>query len=390
MSCLEGPLVVYCPPVRNLAYICTLLAVVLAVPPALAYPPPNIRVLVFQGRRVTVDGLGHTTELAQGSDPRAGRRSAGKSAMITADSKGLVFKGEAIGTRAMFTNRPQRYGMDRRTFRGKLEVIWKGSGKLIVVDHLPLEDYLVGLIGSEMYASWPGEAFKAQAVAARTYALYHTDSSKGAGGRDYDVQSTVLSQVYEGAHKEADRTKRAVDATRGEVLMRGGAIFPAYYHSCCGGMTEHAHNVWDGEEGPPQIVDNYCSSSPKMRWRASIPVVSFGNTLRQRGMEIGEIRSIQARPEMDSPRVENLIVEHDGGIEVIKAAELRGIFGYSKIRSTWFDVEIKGGNVVFDGQGYGHGVGMCQWGAKAMADGDAGYRDILKFYYSDAELRKAY
>lgn len=372
---------------KRLTTTTTLIAAAIWAHAALAAPPPKVRVMVHEGPSVAPSGLGATMKLTTGDEFRGRHRNIGKLALITAGDSGLLFRGEPLGRRASVRSGTSRYAIDEREFRGELELVWKSKSKLIVVNHLPLEDYLVGLIGSEMYPSWPVEAFKAQAVAARTYALHHADRS---GANDYDVTSTVLSQVYEGAHKEVFLARKAVEATRGLVLTRKGAVFPSYYHSCCGGLTEHAHNVWEGELGPPQVVDNYCEASPKRSWTERMSLTSFGNALRAAGIEVGEISDVHTRPEMDSPRVENVFVEHSGGIEVIRAAELRAILGYSKIKSTWFELENKGGQLRFKGHGYGHGVGMCQWGAKGMADRGMGYRDILKFYYADAEIRQAY
>jgi stage II sporulation protein D len=113
-------------------------------------------------------------------------------------------------------------------------------------------------------------------------------------------------------------------------------------------------------------------------------------TLERNGIAIEGVGSVSIRSEMDSPRVDQLIVEHAGGVEAIKATDLRSMFGFARIKSTWFDAKLARGSVVFDGRGYGHGVGMCQWGAKGMADQGASYEQILKFYYADAQIMKSY
>ncbi|MBN1282242.1 MAG: SpoIID/LytB domain-containing protein [Proteobacteria bacterium] len=373
---------------RKIASIALAAAMIFMSQASQALPPPGIRVLILESQRIEVKGVGTPLALSSGDAHMAKPGPARQSAIMTAGPRGLIFEGTEIGTAASLKNRTERYEIDGKIFRGEIRVIWKSAGVLIAVNHLPLEEYLVGLVGSEMYPGWPIEAYKAQAVAARTYALHHAD--KAAKARDYDVTATVLSQVYEGVGREAESARQAVDATRGMVLMRGGAVFPSYYHSCCGGLTEHAHNVWDGAWGPPQVEDRFCERSPKRSWSEKIPLTEFRQKLEKNGIRVGTLQGVSIRPEMDSPRVDQMIVEHDGGIDAIRATDIRSMFGYSRIRSTWFDVKLEGNAISFVGRGYGHGVGMCQWGAKGMADQGSAYEQILRFYYADAEIRRAY
>ncbi|MFH1829403.1 MAG: SpoIID/LytB domain-containing protein [Pseudomonadota bacterium] len=358
---------------------------------ASALPPPEVRVLVTSDKSVLIDGYSEKINvLPQGKRPDESFASKG-TVRISAGNTGLIMNSIPVGTTAMITNTSRRYRIGDRSFRGSIEAIWKSSDNILIVNHLPIEDYLVGLIGSEVYPTWPMDALKAQAIAARTYALHHADAKKQAAARgDYDVTATVLSQVYEGTHKEDFRAYAACKETEGMALLRNGSIFPAYYHSCCGGITEHAKNVWPGEDGPPQIVDKYCKDSPKMIWNWQIATSRFVEELKKQGIQIGNVLAISTELESDSPRAKMLLMVDEEGMKKIKATELRRIFGFSNIKSTWFDVDIKGSHIVFTGRGYGHGAGMCQWGAKGMADEGFTYEQILKFYYPDAELTRVY
>jgi stage II sporulation protein D len=235
------------------------------------------------------------------------------------------------------------------------------------------------------------EALKAQAVTARTYALHHSRISRDSvAGKDYDVTSTVHSQVYEGAHKEGFRAREACKQTQGLALLRHGAIFPSYYHSCCGGITEHAHNVWSGASGPPQIKDRFCSRSSKLSWKLRVSARELAEKLSAAGYAVGRITGVHAAVEDDSPRNRAIVLAEESGTQEVPATELRRLLGYSELKSTWFDVTMKGDEIVFTGRGYGHGVGMCQWGAKGMADEGHTYREILKHYYPDAEIARMY
>lgn len=355
-----------------------------------AGPPPDIRVLIVDGGpSITIEGQGSILRTTSSSGRE--RESAGARERLIAGEKGLVMRGADRGGGITFENKTRRYRIGERSFKGTIATVWKEKGGLLVINKLPLEDYLVGLINSEISSSWHAEAIKAQAVAARTYALYQIDAARRAiTPRPYDITSTTLDQVYDGAHNEDVKSQRAVMSTRGEVLLRGGAIFSAYYHSCCAGLTEHAHNVWPGEQGPPVVKDRYCEGSPKLIWEWNIGMPEFVAAMDRSGVQIGLLQSIATTQLPDSPRADMVILEDGDGMKMIRATELRKIFGYQNIKSTWFDVAIRGNKIKFTGRGYGHGVGLCQWGAKGMAEEGIGYRDILKFYYPDANVATLY
>ncbi|MFA4875366.1 MAG: SpoIID/LytB domain-containing protein [bacterium] len=375
------------------AYIWALLAAVALLAPgarAFGLPPPEVRVLVEEGPRVVIDGMGQSLRIRLGEGKNASEFSAGTSAAVATSGDGLSIGGQQAGKEAVIQNSNRLYRIGSRTYRGTITAIWQTPSRIILVNNVPVEEYLVGLIGSEISPAWPIEAIKAQAVAARTYALNQTEASRRGSARPYDVTSTVLSQVYDGAHKEDERSRSGVVSTRGQILTRGGALFAAYFHSCCGGLTEHAHNVWPGEEGPPTVEDRFCERSPKRLWSFQMDAARFVAKLKAAGLSVGEILGLSTESESDSPRVENLLMQDREGNKSVAATELRRIFGYSEIKSTWFDAKLDSGQITLVGRGYGHGVGMCQWGAKGMADEGAKYGEILKFYYPDAELYTAY
>ena len=132
--------------------------------------------------------------------------------------------------------------IDKRRFRGIVYIIRTEKLKLLVVNHLDIEKYLYGVLYHEVPYRWPMEALKAQAIAARTFALYRIENMRD---RDYDVTSDIYAQVYGGRLSERRRTRKAVDLTRDKVLTYKGRIIPAYYHSMCAGHTENAKNVFN-------------------------------------------------------------------------------------------------------------------------------------------------
>ena len=359
--------------------------------PLRAAGPPEVRVLVMSGSRITIEGGGERIGVLPTGDKPSAEMVVGTSATILAGKEGLLIDRMPAGKAAVLRTVSQLYSIGERHFRGKIEIIWKTPENIIVVNHVPLEKYLAGLLGSEMYPNWPIEALKAQAIAARTYAMHHSRASRNYNSlKDYDVTSTVLSQVYEGAHKEGFRAHKACSETAGMALLRNGGIFPTYYHSCCGGRTEHAHNVWPGETGPPQITDRFCMRSPNRNWKLMLTSAEIAERLKRGGFNLGKISDISTELEDDSPRNRILLLTDEEGPKEIEATEFRRLIGYGNFKSTWFEVGKQGNYFVFTGQGYGHGVGMCQWGAKGMADEGFTHEEILKHYYPDAELARMY
>ncbi len=270
-----------------------------------------------------------------------------------------------------------------RLYGDKLKILPGPNGDIWVINILPLERYLAGLINSEVSSQWTIEALKAQVVAARTYAFFQRSHRRG---ELYDVDSGVNDQVYGGVAREDARSRRAVRETSGElILYQGNAIF-AVYSSCCGGKTERGDNMWEGPFPYLQSMEcNYCLDSPHFLWNHSLDGERMGMALnggpssaRVLGLEIGE-RSV-------SRRVLKLILETERNRREVSGKDFRRLLGYDQLRSTNFILAEKDGIFQFSGLGWGHGVGLCQWGAKGMAEAGMDYRTILRHYYQDVEI----
>lgn len=263
--------------------------------------------------------------------------------------------------------------------RGQIEIRKSGSG-LIAINVVGLEDYLAAVLGSEMPASFPQEALKAQAVAARTYALRRKID---AWGKPYHLGNTVLHQVYGGARAEDVRTREAVRATNGEVLTFRMEPIEAYFHSACGGRTESGQEALGRDLPYLKPVECVCQDGLHSDWIHKLrPSDLTGLASGVKGMKVLE-RTATGR----ARRVE---LAAAGGSRALSAVELRRLIGYDKIKSLTFDSESSRGAVTLRGHGYGHGAGMCQWGARGYAERGWDYRRILSHYYSGAELRKMY
>lgn len=277
--------------------------------------------------------------------------------------------------------------INEKAFAGKIEV-QRSNNTITVLNSLPVEEYLVGLIPGEIPSNWPREAIKAQVVAARTYALFRQTQRKA---NSYDLEADMMDQVYLGSQgaKKDTALKPLIEATAGEVLWFLG-YYPAYFHSCCGGQTELPKNVWGKKEDAKSVIDPFCEKGPYRNWELRLSSSQLLAILKNHGLEGSRLKKMEVERLDSSPRNAMLTIETDTMSLFLKATDLRRILGYDKLMSTWFELESKPNEIVFKGKGYGHGVGFCQWGAKQMAEAGADYKTILQFYYPKAVLRKAY
>lgn len=256
------------------------------------------------------------------------------------------------------------------------------------VHEISMEKYVAGVLEKEVSANWPIEALKAQAIASRTYALYRKNHPRA---HHFDVRADTSDQVFEKRSLHSASIARAVRETEGEVLVYNGEVFEAFFHSCCGGMSERADRVWLLEVPPPLLSvhgDAYCSLCPQYRWDYEIPRQEMAALLSRNGHSVpfGNNWDLQIASRNDSGRVSEISLPSHGGPKKIRGTTFREILGYRYLKSTLFDIQIDGNRFIFSGKGAGHGVGLCQWGAKGMAEEGKTYREILEFYYPGATL----
>ena len=325
---------------------------------------------------------------------------------------------------------PRGIWLGQRRYRGVLRVSARG-GRLRVVNAVGIETYLSSVVGSEMPHQWPLAALQAQAVAARTYAL--KQRSRGGG---WDLKATVASQVYRGVESETPSTREAVSSTRSLVLVHGGRLIDAVFHSSSGGVTEASGMVWRLQHPYLVSVQDHDQHSPVHRWEEWFDP----DGLRRRLPETGGLKQVQVLSRSMSGRVRQARLQGPRGTLVLSGAELRKRLG---LKSTLVDFEmVTGARPTFRnpepviaraqvtgegtgsridritasvsgvtqprrsrmslvapppalstglqlrvrGQGYGHGVGMSQWGAHGLAQQGADFRTILQHYYRGASV----
>ena len=297
----------------------------------------------------------------------------------------VVAEGKAVRVGALRIARPvgvEALGgvwVNGRRYPGTLSLIPRGGDKLDVLNLVELEAYVERSAASEVMASWPAEALKAQAIIARTYALFERQRR---AREPYDLESSVLSQRY--AVDEVPASVRdAVRETRGAFLSHAGAPILAAFHSSSGGRTASSEEVWGQDLPYLRPVRSPDEAAPDYFWRYEIRTSDLRAALAEADFDIGEDIEVRVLRRSASGRVTKLAL----GRKQISGSMLRQVLGGRAIRSTRFEVEFEGEWVRFMGSGAGHGVGLCQWGARELAAQGRSVREILEHYYPGTRLR---
>lgn len=266
---------------------------------------------------------------------------------------------------------------------GSLDITVR-NGHLLVVNVVDLEDYVAGVVSSEVNPGWHEELLRTQAVAARTYVLHKKLANTA---QPFDVYASVQDQVYTGRQNVNRAVLDAVHRTRGQVLTYEGRPIFAVYSSTTAGPTEDAVNVWAKDLPYLKGVDcPFDQKSPWYEWQATIPFDTVETRLKDAGYPIGWLATLTPYGMTKAGRVKDVRILHSRGALILTGQEFRRILGYAEVRSTRFSIERIDRHVVFAGQGAGHGVGLCQWGAKEMAELGYPYQSILRYYYPGTEI----
>ena len=343
--------------------------------------PETIRVALFKGvETLRIDGTGVLFTDASGLPLRLGMP-----LELKRTRDGISLNGRIVS--GLIASAPVRVSVNGKGYRGLLEVTASERG-LLVVNELPREEYLIGLINCEISSAWPMEAVKAQAVIARSYAIYQKQARRGA---PYQLESSVMDQVYEGCDVEDSRAARGVQETAGEVLSFEGKVIQAFYHSNCAGHTESAERVWGQSVAYLRGVPcQYCQQANPLKWEQTIPLKKVEASLRAAGYQVAGLRELKVQGRNDSGRVQDVAVFSAKGRVLVPGVAFRKALGYGVVKSTNFELRASGEDCIVTGTGSGHGVGLCQWGAKQRAGDGFSYREILSYYYPGVTLTKGY
>jgi stage II sporulation protein D len=271
----------------------------------------------------------------------------------------------------------QTFEFNGTAYRGTFQRLDDGQ----IVNVVDLEAYLYSVIPLEMPPSWPPAALQTQTICARTYVLQRSDPR-----RAYDLVPSELNQVYHGTSSETPAGTAAVDATAGRVLSYGGNFAQIAYSSCCGGHTESSSDAWGNVPIPylQGVVCTSCSASPHYRWTTTLSFDAVAQALSATLAPFGRLTDVQLQDRDSSGRARSFELVGDRGSTSVSGSVFRRDVG-SRVLPSLLLTDVRrapdGASVQLDGGGLGHGVGLCQWGARGMALAGSQAPDILAFYF---------
>ncbi len=303
-----------------------------------------------------------------------------KIVLFRGSKKKVHFDIKNIHSDIVVTSNNQLVEVDGKSYRGAIELLKRGN-LLFIINSVPLEKYLFSVVPSEIPANWHMDALKAQAIAARTYAFYHLNKKRNKS--IYDLDATTKFQVYKGSSIENNRTNQAVLETAGEILTYKGRAILAYFHSTCGGRTIDDKYVWKEHDliYLKGVHSNFCKNSPHWHWKEIISLKEIERYVRRKYDKVDNIYGIQFQ--RNRGRITDVKILHRNGILIMTGNNFRLLFPSKKMKSTYFKITKKNNALVIEGKGWRHGVGLCQWSAKGMAEAGINYRTILHYFYKD-------
>jgi len=248
--------------------------------------------------------------------------------------------------------------------------------------------YIASLLNSEVNATFPQEALKAQAIAARSYALA-TAADRRKSGSFYDLKNDERDQMYEGSAKEDSLTRKIAEQTQGQLLFHNGEVLKAYYHAANGGFSELPQRVWGESHYDQGAYESRVSPVDRdhvpFHWKIQMSS-AMGSVMKG----IGKILDIKVVKKTQSGRVHQVKFLGSLGAKTLSGREFRRLFGKRWVKSSYFKIVPSKNSWTFKGKGFGHGVGMSQLGAKKLAKQGKSSTEILKHYYPNADLHKVY
>ena len=298
--------------------------------------------------------------------------------LVSSDVRGAIPQVAPDGT----------FAFGGKRWRGAPSTVRLPSGTMALVTTLDVDAYLQGVVPLEAPPSWPAAALEAQAIVARTFALGRVTLS-----RAWDVRADDADQRGGGVDVETPSTNAAVAATRGRTVTYGGGPAAVFYSACCGGHTADIAAVWNGTPLPylRGVADPYCAAAPGYRWERDMALERASDAFRARLG--GPLRgtALGAPDDTGRPRTVMLL---GATVATMALADFRRTLGYDTVRSLWLsalriDASQAAPRLVIEGCGYGHGVGLCQWGSRFFAESGASAADILAFYFPGTALSGA-
>ncbi|MGL4676741.1 MAG: SpoIID/LytB domain-containing protein [Brevinema sp.] len=339
----------------------------------------QMRVLLQSGKQHVITPKGQDGQYKLTVDQKTATMS-GK-LVLKYHSKGISVNNKLLKAERLDILGTQLVAVDKVVYRGTVTV-HRTKDSLTVVNNVNIEEYLLSVVPSEVYRNWNVEALKAQAVSARTYALYER-RSKGF----FDVYKDTRSQVYLGVKSEHPITTKAVLATKGQVLTYRGQLIKAYFSSSIGGVSAAGSEIGDNKPYLKPVKSYHALQNPYKEWTIQVPLKRI-----QQQYKTSQITTVQVGQRSASGRIEEVYIKDTNGKTTkIRGDKFRSYIGNSKMKSTRANLQVSSsGNLIIKGTGYGHGVGMGQWEAQELARRGAEYYQILRYFYQGTELKQIY
>jgi stage II sporulation protein D len=329
-------------------------------------------------RALFLNALGAATTVATGGLDIADPLSPQIRVLVATDTRGETPLVAPDGTFAFAGKR----------WRGAPSTVGTGEGKFALVTTIDVDRYLQGVVPLESPPSWPAATLQAQAIVARTFALARRTLS-----RPWDVRADESDQRWGGVEAEHPAATAAIQASRGRTLLYGGGPAQVFYSSCCGGHTADAAAVWNGSPLPylRGVDDPYCAPAPEYRWARE---VALERAIAAFGTRTGGTLTGTALTDPDPTGRPRAVALLGTTLATIPVADFRRALGYDVVRSLWLravriDAAQAAPKLVIEGSGRGHGVGLCQWGARFYASAGASATDILALYFPGTSVTNA-
>jgi stage II sporulation protein D len=359
---------------------------------------PNVKVLIGKSlKNVVVEGidLQKTIHTQKKSQQYSGRKSLSFNCRPNLSANKAMPKEPLLV--ASLSSPTGLISWGKQKYKGELQLLTNSDkDSCDLVNLVPMEAYLTTLLAKEMNGTWPVEALKAQAVAARTYAYDRIKKGVGIESQTklYHLESSEKDQVSGTFFDITKNTVQAAKETEGEILTGpSGRVAPAFFHSKCGGKTLRPDQVWGGvEEGYRSVNCTFCSRTGMKDWNYQLKgqkLISMVDQVLKR-YYADEVRGTKIKLMPDSVENSELRLYVGDRLHIIKKSYIRNLAGRELLPSNNFVMAMKSGQFNVQGQGYGHGVGLCQLGALELAKRGYDYRQILSFYFPRHKLRKAY
>lgn len=349
------------------------------------YSNPTLKVLLFKTsapvlvkstHQLSVKGI----DLYKNEDIQIWIKPA-SSTKINFNNRLLIHSSLVVSSSGTIKLKKQTANASRR-YKGNIE-FKPYSGGMYIINHIPIESYLEGVLNAEISTDWPIEVVKAQSVISRTYALHKREKRIDAA---WHLSSGHFDQVYKGAGISDKRGRYAIQKTRGIVVTYRNKLAQTFYHSNCGGMTEDPGNIWKTRLPYLKIKSvPYGQDDPRYYWKTTISDQAMKRILRKSGISVKNLKEVYISQRTLSKRAFELVIMGDS-MRKVAAYDFRKMAGYQKIQSLLFNIIRVPGGYYFEGKGNGHGVGLSQWAAREMAQSGYNYQEILNFFYSGVKL----